>query len=109
MGKTGAGGTRRMHRGPDGSGGLVRILTLSNHGSVPIQGPFNVVLNGLRRTVKAHGASGFVGTGRKKRPYFTVGLPAGMLPPGASVMIVLRFGQEPNAFAASVFADVARQ
>src|SRR5262249_35021998 len=92
-----------------GSAGFHYILTIRNNGNAPLQGPLAAVFNGLKRTIKLRGASGFVGTGRKKTPFVTVPVPGGTLRPGGSVSVALSFSAKPRGVMPSVFAGTAPQ
>jgi hypothetical protein len=85
--------------------GNTATLTVHNNAGQPLQGPLNVVLRGLKSTVKVKGAGGFVGTGKKKSPFVAINVNGGTLAPQASVSMTLTFTGKPNAVTLSVFAD----
>jgi hypothetical protein len=85
------------------------LLTVTNTAAVPLQGPLDVVLTGLKRTIKLRGAAGFVGKRKKKTPFVTMAVPGGTLAPGKSVSLMLRFSRKPNRVTPSVFAGAVPQ
>jgi hypothetical protein len=87
------------------SRGHKQTLTIENVGGQPLGGPLNVVLRGLKRTVKLHGASGFVGRKGKRNPFVRIDLARKVLQPGDSASIVLQFSGKPNRFTVIVYAD----
>jgi hypothetical protein len=86
------------------AGGFVGLLTIRNTSEELLEGPFNVVLRGLKGRVKVRGASGSVGTRKRKSPFLVIPVPGGSLQPGASVSTTLRLSGKPNRFTLSVFA-----
>jgi hypothetical protein len=87
------------------SRGNTAILTVHNNSAQALQGPLNVLLRGLKRTVKLRGAAGYVGIGKKKSPFVTINVSGGTLPSQESVSMTLQFSGRPNAVALSVFAN----
>jgi hypothetical protein len=98
-----------LSRAPGKKKGFIYILTIMNNGTLPVQGPLNVVLTGLKHTIKLHGAAGFVGTGKHKVPFVAVDVPGGALAPGGSVTMMLHFSEKPNHATPTVFADTPPQ
>jgi RHS repeat-associated protein len=86
------------------SGKVTETLMVRNRGGQPLQGPLSVVLHSLRSSVKLRGASGFVGSKKKRSPYVVLSLPGGVLEPGDSVSMALQFSGKPNQPTLSVFA-----
>jgi uncharacterized repeat protein (TIGR01451 family) len=86
--------------------GFSATLTIHNKLGQAIAGPLNVVLTGLKSTIKLKGAAGSVGTKKKKVPFVVVNPPGGVLQPGATISMTLTFNARPNAVTPSVFADV---
>jgi hypothetical protein len=86
------------------AGGFTEMLTNRNRSGQPLEGPFNVVLRGLKSTVKLRAAAGSVGIRKRKRPFLIVPVPGGSLQPGTSLSVTLRFSGTPNHFTVSVFA-----
>jgi RHS repeat-associated protein len=89
------------------AGGLTETLTVRNRSGQDVEGPFTLVLHGLKRTVKLRGAMGSVGTGKGRSPFLVVAVPGGRLQPDGSVSTALRFSAKPNPFTVSVFAATA--
>jgi hypothetical protein len=89
------------------SRGFTATLTLRNVAGQLLQGPFNLVLRGLKRGIKVRGAAGFVGRKKTKSPFVVVNPGAGGLPPGGEVGLTLQFSGKPGAFTVSVFAGAA--
>jgi hypothetical protein len=71
-----------------------------------LQGPLNVVLRGLKSTIKVKGAAGFVGSKKTKSPYVVINPSGGVLAPNGTVTMTLQFSGKPNAFKVPVFAAV---
>jgi RHS repeat-associated protein len=85
--------------------GFLETLTIRSKANDPLEGPFDVVLRGLKSKVKVKGAAGFVGTRKKTRsPFVVVAAPGGSLQPGGTVSLVLQFSGKPNRPTLSVFA-----
>jgi hypothetical protein len=84
---------------------VTATLTVRNTAGQPLQGPLNVVLRGLKGTVKLLGASGFVGSRKKRSPFVTLSPIGGTLAPQASVTLMVEFKGKPNKVALDVFAD----
>jgi uncharacterized repeat protein (TIGR01451 family) len=98
-----------LSRAPGKKKGFIYVLTIMNNGTLPVLGPLNVVLTGLKHTIKLRGAAGFVGTGKHKVPFVAVDVPGGALAPGGSVTMMLHFSEKPNHVTPTVFADTAPQ
>jgi hypothetical protein len=92
-------------KGKKGKGkGNMATLTIHNNSGQPLQGPLDVVLRGLKKTVKVRGAAGFVGVKKKKSPFIVITLSGGTLAPQGSVSMTIQFSGKPNAVTLAVFA-----
>jgi hypothetical protein len=88
---------------------VMATLTINNSSGRSIQGPLNVVVRGLLRTIRLLGAAGFVGSSKTRAPFVAVNVPGGILQPGASVSTPLHFSSKPNPTTESVFANTPPQ
>jgi hypothetical protein len=69
----------------------------------------NVLLRGLRSTIKLRGAGGYVDSRKKRSPFVVVGLNGGTLPANGTVSLPVTFSGRPNQVTFGVFADVPPQ
>jgi predicted outer membrane repeat protein len=78
--------------------------TLTNTSGHTLQGPLNIELKNLKKTLKLFHASGFVRSGKTKIPFLTVAVPGSSVALNATVTFTLQFSGRPNAFIPVVFA-----
>src|SRR5262249_31778328 len=85
--------------------GFAQTLTIKNRSGEPLPGPFDVVLHGLKSTVKLRNALGYVGSRKKRSPFVAIEPGDGALQPGSSIRVLLRFSGKPNRFTPSVLTN----
>jgi hypothetical protein len=90
---------RERSRGP------AATLTIINTSGMSLDGPVSVVVRNLRGGTRLRGATGFVGTRKKKSPFVTVGGTAGRyVAPNDTVTLTLHFSKRPGPMSLEVFA-----
>jgi hypothetical protein len=87
------------------SGGFLQTLTIRNTGEQSLEGPFDIVLRGLKSSVKVRGAVGSVGPRKHRSPVVVLHVSGGMLQPGHTASLALQFTGKPNQFTVSVYAN----
>jgi ELWxxDGT repeat protein len=83
---------------------VTETLAISNTSGQLLDGTLNIVLKGLKSTIKVSNVSGFVHIKKKKFPFITI--KGNNLKPGDSSIIMLTFSGKPNAVTFEVFAGM---
>jgi hypothetical protein len=83
---------------------VTETLAISNTSGQLLDGTLNIVLKGLKSTIKVSNVAGFVHIKKKKFPFITI--KGHNLKPGDSSIIMLTFNGKPNAVTFEVFAGM---